>query len=150
MYSAPAYCCQVSGIYPDCPVFWLFVRYKNDSNTGQCMCAILLYLQYLNSFCQCPVYFREPSGNPINSKAKAMFRRFSFSAISAITHQHRLISDLVRSDSARVSLTVASNCLSPMERATVGKQVSIFPLIHTCSCKPYIELLITLFIQAFA
>jgi len=22
----------VSGIYPDCPVFWTFIRYKNDSN----------------------------------------------------------------------------------------------------------------------
>src|SRR6218665_2196874 len=70
MYSAPAYCCQVSGIYPDCPVFWLFVRYKNDSNTGQCMCPILLYLQYLNSFCQCPVYLREPPDNPNGQTCK--------------------------------------------------------------------------------
>src|SRR6218665_923032 len=27
--------CQVSGILPDCPVFWLFVRYKNDSRLVQ-------------------------------------------------------------------------------------------------------------------
>src|SRR6218665_982188 len=25
--------CQVSSIEPDCPVFWLFVDFKNDSNT---------------------------------------------------------------------------------------------------------------------
>src|SRR6218665_3366336 len=25
--------CQMSNIEPDCPVFWLFVHFKNDSNT---------------------------------------------------------------------------------------------------------------------
>jgi len=31
---------------------------------------ILLYLQYLNSFCQCPVYLREPPDNPNGQTCK--------------------------------------------------------------------------------
>src|SRR6218665_3131423 len=47
-----------------CPVFWLLVRNKNDSNTGQCMCQYIniLYHQYWH--CQCPVFLREPPTDP--------------------------------------------------------------------------------------
>src|SRR6218665_2435853 len=68
-------CCPYKGVlklfFPDipsrvarCPVFWLFVRYNNESNTGNCMCPMLglLYLKYLNSSCHCSAFLREPPG----------------------------------------------------------------------------------------
>ena len=48
-----------------CPVFWLYVRYENDGNTGHCMCKKLNILSHRQLYCQCPVFWREPPGNHI-------------------------------------------------------------------------------------